>query len=267
LAMNRDEMNELVYNGMFTPRQYSPLSLSPNYYAKLSDAYIEYDPDAANALLDGAGYDQRDADGFRTYPDGETISFIIEGTAQAGTPGEDSVQLAVGYLNDVGIKATYKYFERSLYQEHFVANEIEAAWWGGDRTVLPLAISAVIFRGIMIDRPWAAGYGLWYGDPTNPNAVEPPADHFIRKIWDIWDNGVARESDPAKQNELFEGILDIWAEELPMIGLLGEAPAAVIVKNGFHNYLPGMPLDDTTGDEHFLQTESYFWDDPENHTA
>jgi len=66
---------------------------------------------------------------------------------------------------------------------------------------------------------------------------------------------------------LFEGILDIWAEELPMIGILGEQPGIVIVKNGFRNYLPGMPLDDTTGDEHFLQTETYFWDEPEKHTA
>ena len=52
-----------------------------------------------------------------------------------------------------------------------------------------------------------------------------------------------------------------------MIGLLGETPSPIIVKNGFHNYLPGMPLDDTTGDEHLLNTETYFWDEPEKHTA
>ena len=70
------------------------------------------------------------------------ISFTIEGTAEPGTPGEDAVQLIVKYLGDVGIKCAYKYFERALYTEHYSANEIEAAFWGGDRTVLPLVPAA-----------------------------------------------------------------------------------------------------------------------------
>ncbi|MBN2389162.1 MAG: hypothetical protein JXR84_00475 [Anaerolineae bacterium] len=264
-AINRDEINELVWNGLLTPRQYSPLSMSPNYYPKLSEAYIAYDPDKANELLDGAGYDQKDADGIRLFPDGTPISFIVEGTAEPGTPEEDSVQLVCQYLEAVGIKATYKYFERSLYQAHYGANEIEAAYWGGDRTVLPLVPGAIIFRGIQPDRPWCPGYNFYYRNPEDELAVKPPDDHFIWKIWDIWDNQVAVEPDPEKQNKAFEGILDVWAEELPMIGILGEKPAPTIAKNGFSNVLPGMPNDDTTGDEQFLQSESYFWDDPAAH--
>jgi len=264
-AMNRDEVNELVYNGMQTPRQYSPLPLSPNYYPKLSNAHIAYDVAKANQYLDDAGYSERDGDGFRTFKDGSPLSFIIEGTAEPGTAGEDVAQLITKYLADVGIKATYKYFERSLYTEHFSANEIEGALWGGDRTVLPLVPGAPIFRGTMIDRPWAAGYGLWFNsNGTDPNGVEPPAGHFIWDIWDIWSK-ISVEPDPDKQNSLFEEILDIWAEEIPMIGLLGEAPSLIIVKNGFRNYLEGMPIDDTTADEHLLQTETYFWENPEEH--
>jgi len=264
-AINREEANELIWDGLKTPRQYSPISLSPNYYPKLSNAYIEYDPDLANQMLDDAGYDQRDAEGFRMFKDGsDTIAFTIEGTAQPGTPDEDMVQLIVKYLNDVGIKAVYRYFERALYTEHYSANEIEAAWWGGDRTVLPLAPMAQLFRGLNPDRPWAAGFGIWYNDRTAAAGVEPPADHFIWDIWRAWD-AVAVEPDADEQNRKFEALLDIWAEELPMIGVLGESPAPVIVKNGFHNYLPGQPVDDTSGDEHLLQTESYFWDDPDAH--
>jgi len=265
-AINRDEINELVWNGLLVPRQYSPLPMSPNYYPKLSEAYIAYDPNKANELLDAAGYDQKGSDGIRLFPDGTPISFIVEGTAEAGTPEEDSVQLVCQYLQAVGIKATYKYFERSLYQEHFNANEIEAAYWGGDRTVLPLVPGAIIFRGIQPDRPWCPGYNFYYRNPDDERAVKPPDDHFIWKIWDIWDNQVAVEPDPDKQNKAFEGILDVWAEELPMIGILGEKPAPVVAKNGFSNVLPGMPVDDTTGDEQFLQSESFFWDDPEAHT-
>lgn len=48
-----------------------------------------------------------------------------------------------------------------------------------------------------------------------------------------------------------------------MIGVLGEIPALIIVRNGVRNYLEGQPIDDTTGDEHLLGTETYFWEDPE----
>ncbi|MGC9468930.1 MAG: ABC transporter substrate-binding protein [Anaerolineae bacterium] len=264
-AMNRDEVNELIYDGLLVPRQYSPLPMSPNYYPKLSNAYLEYDPDLANQLLDDAGYDQRDGDGWRMWKDGSgPITFTIESSTGMSFR-EDELALVVGYLQEIGLNVTYKFFERSLYTEHYTANEIEAAWWGGDRTVLPLASEAIIFRGTQEDRPWAAGYGLWFdSNGTDPNGIEPPEGHFIWKIWDIWSQ-LEKEPDSDKQHALFEQILDVWAEELPMVGLLGETPQPIIVKNGFRNYIAGMPVDDTTGDEHFLQTETYFWDDPEAH--
>lgn len=265
LAVNREDLNELVFDGLQTPRQYSPISASPLFHERLSNAYIEYDPDQANALLDGAGYSERDADGFRIFKDGsgETISFVIEGTEDIGTPTEDAAQQVVRYFADVGVKAEYKYFERTLYTEHYQSNQIEAAFWGGDRTVVPLA-APIIFLGTQPDRPWGVAWGYYRNEPDNPVAEAPPEGHWIIKIWEIWDQ-VAAEPDPAKQDELFRGILDIWAEELPMIGYLGESPALIIVKNGLHNYVEGMPIDDPTGDEHLLQTETYFWDDPEAH--
>jgi peptide/nickel transport system substrate-binding protein len=265
LAVNRDEVNDLLFEGMATPRQYSPISKSAQFYPKLSNAYIKYDPKTANDLLDKAGYSKKGADGYRLWKDGSgPISFIIEGTDQTGTIGEDWVLVVCKYLKDVGLKATYKYAERSLYTQHYSANEIEAASWGGDRTVVPL-VAPIIWLGQQPDRPWCPAWGFWYADPKNQNAEEPPADHWIRKIWDIWDNQVAKATESAKQNEYFFKILDIWAEEIPYPAFLGEAPTPIIVKNGFKGYLPGYPVDDPPGDEHLLNTETYYWDDPSKH--
>lgn len=266
VAVDRNAINELVYDGLLTPRQYSPLSSSPQANAEQANAFIEYDPDMANTLLDEAGYSEKNADGMRVWPGtDDPISFVIEGTAQPGTSGEKAVLQVIKYYADIGISASYKGFERSLYTEHFQANEIEAAWWGGDRTVLPI-VAPWIFLGTMIDRPWAVAWGKWRdaGD-TDPNSEEPPPDHWIRDIWTIWDQ-IAAEPDSAKRNELFDQILAIWAEELPMVGYLGESPSLIIVKNGVNNYVNGMPMDDTTGDEHLLNTETYYWDDPAAHT-
>ncbi len=267
-AVNRENMNQLVYNGMLKPRQYSPLPMSPNYYEKLSNAYLKFDPDTANKMLDDLGYTKKDANGIRLYKDGSgPISFSIEDINQPPHQDYDAGSLVSKDLAKVGIKATMTYVERSLYTQHYEANDVEAAWWGGDRTVLPIVPEAIIFRGTQRDRPWCPGWSLWYTDPKAANAVEPPAGHWIRNIWKIWDEEVIVEPDTKKQNAAFQKILDIWATELPMVTFLGEQPAVTIVKNGFKGYPPGMPNDDTTGDEHFCQDETYYWDDPSKHTA
>jgi peptide/nickel transport system substrate-binding protein len=263
-AINRSEINELAFNGTSVPRQYSPLQQSPQYYPEGSNAYIEYDPEKANQLLDAAGYNQRDANGVRQWKDGSgPISFVIEGTALTGDPIEDAAQTVVKYFNDVGIQASYKAVERSLYTEHYTANEIESAFWGGDRTLLPM-IAPIIWLGTQPDRPWAPAWGFWKNTPDDPNAEQPPEGHFITKIWSIWDE-VAAEPDEGKRNTLFRQILDIWATELPMIGVLGELPAPVITKNGLMGVKPGFAIDDPTSDEHFLQPQTFYWDDPAAH--
>jgi peptide/nickel transport system substrate-binding protein len=267
-AINRDNINQLVFNGLLTPRQYSPMMESPQYYEKLTNAYIKYDPDAANKLLDEAGYTKKDANGIRLFRDGSgPISFSVEGTDAIGTQSDDAMQLVTKDLAKIGIKATYKFAERSLYTQHYTANDIEAAWWGGDRTLLPLVTLGVIFRGLQSDRPWCNGWGFWYLNPQDQNAVEPPKDHWIRNIWKIWDEEVSVEVDPAKATAAFKKLLDIWATELPMIAVLGNSPATTIIKNGFKGYPAGMPNDDPAGDEHFCSSETYYWDDPSKHSA
>lgn len=266
-AVNREELNEIVYDGMATPRQYSPLEQSPQYYEKLSNAHTAYDPEKANQLLDEAGYAAKGPDGIRLWDDGsgEQISFMFEGTSPSGDPGEDAAQMVAKYLSEIGIKAAYKYFERSLYTEHYEANEIEGAWWGGDRTVLPI-VAPWIFTGTCVDRPWACAWGLWKNsNGTNPNGEEPPEGHWIWDIWKNWEE-MLLEPDEDKRNDLFRGILEVWAEELPQIGYLGQFPAPIIVKNGLKGYLEGYPIDDTTEDEHLLHTQTYYWDEPDKHS-
>ena len=265
LAVNRDELNELVYNGMGTPRQSSPLSISPQAYPKQANAYIEYDLEQANALLDGAGYDTKNAEGYRLYKDssGDTISITIEGTWQAGSQDEDAIQMLVKYFGDAGVKCQYKYVERSLYTEHYLANTQDAVCWQAGRSVMPIMQT---FVGMMPDRPWAGAWGLWKINNSDPNGEQPPAGHWIWDIWDIYDK-ILVEPDDAMRTTLFWQILDIWAEQLPMVGYLGEFPKLIIVAKELRNYVPGFPFDDITKDEHVLGPQTLFWENPEEHTS
>ena len=259
IAVDRVAVNELVYDGLMQPRQYSPVSVSPQAYEKQANAYIEYDVARANQLLDEAGYSEKNSEGMRVWPGTtDAISFTIEGIDGAGSQQEDFVNEIVKYYKAVGVGAAYKYAERALYTQHYEANEIEAGCWAGDRTVVPLA-APIIWTGEQNDRPWCPAWVAYrLRGEADPASEAPPEGHWMWKIWEIWDS-IQAEPDPAQQNAKFQQILDIWAEELPMIGYLGEGPALVIVKNGITNYLAGMPVDDPTGDEHLLHTETYFW--------
>jgi peptide/nickel transport system substrate-binding protein len=93
---------------------------------------------------------------------------------------------------------------------------------------------------------------LWASDPAS---AKPPKGHWFWEIRELWDK-IAVEPDEDKRNELFEGILDIWVEELPHFSYLKESPAGTRAKNGF-------PLDSSTSDKHLLSTETCFWDDPD----
>jgi len=133
LAINRENINQLVFNGLTKPRQYSPMSVSPQYYDKLTNAYIKYDPDTANKMLDDAGYTKKDANGMRLYRDGSgPISFTIESTNSLGGADTDTVNLVSKDLAKVGIQAGYKFVERGRYTDHYDANAIEAGGFGGD---------------------------------------------------------------------------------------------------------------------------------------
>lgn len=258
-AVDRSAINNSIFNGLGIPRQYSPIHTSPQYYEPLANAFINFDIAEANRLLDLTEYNIKDAQGFRLWNDGsnERISFNIVGFAELGSADGLTAQRVVQDYATVGIQAFYQYVDRGQFTAMFEANQIEAAWNGGDRTVLPL-IDPSIFLGRQLDRPWCTAWTLWWLDRTNPIGEPPPDYHWIYTIWNIWDQ-IINEHDSDQRNILFEQILDIWATELPMIGYLGEIPKIVIMKNGLQNYDEGYPYDDPTGDENLLNPETYYW--------
>lgn len=52
VAVDRETLNQEIYGGIGTPRQYSPLTRSPQFHAPLTNAHIGYDTAQANTLLD-----------------------------------------------------------------------------------------------------------------------------------------------------------------------------------------------------------------------
>ncbi len=258
-AMNREEINELVFDGLYTPRQFSPPSASPQYYEPLTNAYIEYDPDMANQLLDEAGYTAKDAEGYRLTLDGsKTLSFVIE---SSDTGHDDEMEMMTTYLTAVGVKCSYNIPERSLVEEHCSSNQIQIRYTLASRAMLPL-VDPAFFLGLAIDKCFGAAWKLWYDDPTGPLAEEPPADGFAKEMWALWEE-IKVEPEAAQQTAKFLDILDIAREELPYIGIVGVGPAPIIVRNGLRN-LPidyHMPYSNPIIHDGFVPLATYWWEE------
>jgi peptide/nickel transport system substrate-binding protein len=243
VAINRVEINELVFSGLFEPRQASPVSGSPNYDPEFETRWTEYDPDRANALLDGLGLTERDGNGFRIGPDGETVTFRILHRFQTGTPEADEMQLVQDYWRAVGLNVSQDVVERSLYEERVANGQVDVGVWAADRNSVVMA-DAGRYLGTIDDGPWAPLYGHWYDTASTDLAEEPPEDHPIREIWALWEQTKV-EPDEATRNALFQQLLDIHKEHPYMIGTVGEAPQPVIVSNRFGNVPNGYINDDT----------------------
>ena len=115
-AMNRNEINDNLYVSFAAP----PDWVMPS----------EYDPDAANALLDEMGLTARDDSGFRLAPGGESLKLILEYGIGWPVPHlQKATELFVEHLKEVGINAEPRPSEDAVMAERNVALEPHIQVW------------------------------------------------------------------------------------------------------------------------------------------
>lgn len=100
MSHNVEEEIRLVWNGEAEPLQYpippGVVGHDPNY-----KSLLQYNPAAANALLDKFGY-KKGSDGYRNMPDGKPLT--IKYTARADGQGQLQSEMWKKSLNSIGIR-------------------------------------------------------------------------------------------------------------------------------------------------------------------
>jgi peptide/nickel transport system substrate-binding protein len=129
----------------------------------------EYDPEAANGLLDEMGMTERDANGFRLSPSGEPFSILIE-VSQDASDIVPVTELIVENYKEVGIDASMKVLEGGLRGQRESANELQARtrwnhfpelWWGALWDANPYS--------------WGQLWNQWFNS-AGESGEEPPED-------------------------------------------------------------------------------------------
>ena len=109
IAADRDEINEIIGNGMMTPAQFAAPEGTGDYIAGAPQKWVEYDVAAANKLLDGIEGISKElnADGFRTFVggehDGQAITIELETRANAPSDAQ-LVALLAKYYKALGLQ-------------------------------------------------------------------------------------------------------------------------------------------------------------------
>ena len=228
LAIDREEINQLVFDGQGQPRQATVVALSPLFKPEYAAAYADHDPERANQLLDAIGLTERDGDGFRLRPDGDTLSLLLD------SPGEktatiDSIELVIEYWGDIGIKAAANHTERSAYRARRNANETQINVWEMGFMMYPSNPLFLIASSSGSD--FGPDLGVWY-NTGGAEGQEPP--EAMKEALRAYDQ-IKQTPDTEQKNELFHRILELQAENIWVLGLVGGVKETLIVKNHLRN--------------------------------
>jgi peptide/nickel transport system substrate-binding protein len=239
MALNRDEIVELIYLGQATPIQFTPAD--PNTVDFVAEeqktAFIQYDPDAANALLDEMGLVDADGDGFRDRPDGSNLTINLVYSNQGGPVKQH--ELVKGYWEAVGIRIRLKEVTSDEYRDMSNSNQHDLATWRSGGT----AGSTIVLNTDMLLPP--------FGEPFNPgiaylweewvktdgaSGIEPPED--ILSLYDLVAEFLTKQLGTPENSELGAQIVDIHVNNLLKIGVAGDVKAPIIRANRLRNFGP-----------------------------
>ncbi|WP_026907815.1 oligopeptide ABC transporter substrate-binding protein [Paucisalibacillus globulus] len=101
-AVDNDAIGERFYNGF----RWSGTTLIIPFFSEFHDSSIEtptYDPEEAKRILDEAGYEDKDGDGFRETPEGEEL-VINFASMEGGDTAEPLANYYIQAWGDVGLK-------------------------------------------------------------------------------------------------------------------------------------------------------------------
>jgi len=229
LALNRKEINDVIYFGNAEGRQMTVIPTSRHYKPEYAQAYADYDPDRANALLDEMGMDWNAARTHRLWPVTKRPVIIAFDIVEIETPKGPITELIAEYWKAIGVEIVYKSVTRPLLTQKILANEEPMSLWHGDETADTLFLRRPkFFAPIDGDEScWGVLWGRWY-NTFGEQGEEPPQE--IKNLYEWLDEYMTTDEDEPARN-----VLESQAENVWTLGTVGMAPHPLFVRNNLRN--------------------------------
>jgi len=250
LAINREEMNEALFLGLGKPSQATVPPLCSFYEKWQEEYYMQYDPKAANRLLDSMGLKWDKDHKCRLRPDGQVLAITLEGIERY-MPGLEMVKK---YWEAVGIKVALKEQTEPFLAVRKEANEVDVGIWatdfGPDYVLRKTAMSGLLPTfGVGVCYPWK----LWY-DSGGKSGEEPP--ETVKKLYKLTEDWKKTIPGSTEYIKLGKEIVSTFVRNLYVIGTVGIVPYPVIISNRLVN-TPSKPGEDAIWLPAWLQWQPY----------
>ena len=244
MAVNRYEINQVIYYGLAIEGNNTVLPESPLYKPYYRSKWAQLDLKSANQLLDDMGLIKRDSRGIRLLPDGNPLNLIIE-TAGESTEQTDILELIHDSWLKIGIKIYSKPSQRNVFRNRIFSGETAISIWSGIENGLASANSspaefAPTTQQLLQWPKWGQHF------ETGGKAGQNPNDPFAMELLKLYRDWRA-EPIFAKRKDIWEKVLDIHTEQVYSIGLIAGVLQPVVVSNnlknvpikGIYNWNPG----------------------------
>ncbi|WP_170336319.1 ABC transporter substrate-binding protein [Ruegeria arenilitoris] len=238
-AMNRDEINEIVYLGQGTPMQGVPAE--PKTVSFVTDEVLNrdigYDPEGAKALLAEMGLTDADSDGTLERPDGKPLVIRLVYSSQ-GVPVKMQ-ELVRDYWSAVGVRVDLKEVTSDEYRASGNNNDLEVTTWKYDGNAGPTISQDVTVFIPPFGDVFNPGTGFdWAAWKTTGGAegIEPPED--IKKLWDLSEKFIQVEMGTDASNKLGAEIVQIHTDNMLKIGTVGDIVSPFLHRNDLQNVKP-----------------------------
>lgn len=237
IGVNREEVSDIVTNGLADPVQASVPEGVIGYQEGWAQQWAEFNPDRANQLLDEIGLTQRDRNNFRLNADGSDLTLTIY---EADPNKNTFLELLKKYFEDLGLKTDIKLVEGGALFDLKYANEVPIHTEN-------ISVANVAFRPdtlvpLRIITPWFGHYGL-YSQSGGTDGVKPEGD--VAKILELW-NQIKASKSTDEINRLSDEIYKIHRNNQWVIGYAGPTPAITVASNSMRN----IPSDLVSVDEY-----------------
>ncbi len=246
VAIDREEINESLFYGLARMGQMAPMPNSSYYKEKYGTAWAQYDPALANKLLDEMGLNKRDSAGYRLRPDGKRLSYMIEHPGiRVGASVAEFCEMVCTYWREIGIDATVKEIDESLYGERMRANEVECGIWHADRCtdmLLPIQMQWYIPTNDCQQGTVSCAWQSWYQavDKEAEGIIAPPPE--IQQLY-AWVDEMRQVVDDDERVAIGQKIFDYLADKPLAIGTVLESPCPILYNKNLRNMpRPKVPI-------------------------
>jgi peptide/nickel transport system substrate-binding protein len=232
LAINRHEINRVVFFGLGIEANNTVLPNSPLFKAEYQKAWTEFDPAQANKLLDEMGLDKRNDDDTRLLPDGRPMQIVIE-TAGEGTEQTDVLQLIQDSWHEIGLRLFVKPSQREVFRNRVFSGDVMMSIWAGLDDGVPVAdVSPAELAPTDQEQLQWPKWGDYY-DSQGKTGQKPDLEAAVElvRLNREWDASQSQED----RTRIWQEMLEINAQQVFTIGIVSGVPQPVVVGNHLEN--------------------------------